>query len=59
MLDQLAVAETARSFAALGAVGALTPDTDLPKPEGVFPRYVVEDGTERQGPGAGAGEGAA
>ena len=43
MLDQLAVPESGRSFAALGTVGALTPGIDLPKPEGVFPRFVAED----------------
>ena len=43
MLDQLAVAEGARSFSDLGADGALVPGTVLPKPAGVFPRY-VEDG---------------
>ena len=38
MLDQLAVPEDKRSFAALGE--ALAPGTALPKPEGVFPRLV-------------------
>jgi methionyl-tRNA synthetase len=42
MLDQLAVPADARSFAALGEGGALKPGTKLPKPEGVFPRYVDE-----------------
>ncbi len=42
MLDQLAVPAGARSFAALGEGGALKPGTKLPKPEGVFPRYVEE-----------------
>ncbi len=42
MLDQLAVPADARSFAALGEKGALTPGTPLPAPEGVFPRYVEE-----------------
>jgi len=42
MLDQLGVAPDARSFAALGEDGALKPGTPLPKPEGVFPRYVEE-----------------
>jgi methionyl-tRNA synthetase len=38
MLDQLAVGEEGRSFAALGT--SLVPGTPLPKPSGVFPRYV-------------------
>jgi methionyl-tRNA synthetase len=42
MLDQLAVPADARTFAALGEKGALKPGTALPKPEGVFPRYVEE-----------------
>jgi methionyl-tRNA synthetase len=44
MLDQLAVPAGARTFAALGEGGALKPGTALPKPEGVFPRYVEEAG---------------
>ena len=40
ILDQLAVAEDARTFASAGAAGALKPGTALPKPEPVFPRYV-------------------
>ena len=40
ILDQLAVSEDKRRFADLGEAGALTPGTELPKPEGVFPRYV-------------------
>jgi methionyl-tRNA synthetase len=42
LLDQLAVPAEARSFAALGEGGALAPGTSLPKPEGVFPRFVEE-----------------
>jgi methionyl-tRNA synthetase len=42
MLDQLAIPAGARTFAALGERGALKPGTPLPKPEGVFPRYVEE-----------------
>ncbi|HEY3917720.1 MAG TPA: methionine--tRNA ligase [Stellaceae bacterium] len=38
LLDQLAVPADKRSFAALET--ALTPGTKLPKPEGVFPRFV-------------------
>ncbi len=40
MLDQLGVAPDARSFDALNIGGRLTPGTPLPKPEGVFPRFV-------------------
>ena len=38
MLDQLSVPDDARNFAALAT--PLTPGTVLPKPQGVFPRYV-------------------
>jgi methionyl-tRNA synthetase len=40
LLDQLAVPPDRRDFAALDQ--ALAPDTELPKPEGIFPRYVEE-----------------
>ncbi|MCK0197808.1 methionine--tRNA ligase [Ancylobacter sp. 6x-1] len=40
LLDLLAVPADARSFAALGGAGRLTPGTALPAPVGVFPRYV-------------------
>ncbi len=46
MLDQIAVAPEDRSFAAFGPDHALKPGTALPKPEGVFPRYVEEEGAE-------------
>jgi methionyl-tRNA synthetase len=42
ILDQLAVGGDDRSFAALGPEHALQSGTDLPKPEGVFPRFVEE-----------------
>ena len=42
MLDQLAVGIDQRDFAALGPSGRLPPGTTLPKPEGIFPRYVEE-----------------
>jgi methionyl-tRNA synthetase len=42
ILDQLAVDEGDRTFAALGPEHALESGTDLPKPEGVFPRFVEE-----------------
>ena len=38
LLDQLAVPGTRRDFAALAQ--PLTPETELPKPEGIFPRFV-------------------
>lgn len=38
LLDQLAVPEAHRSFADIGR--KLTPGTELPPPQGVFPRYV-------------------
>jgi methionyl-tRNA synthetase len=41
LLDQLAVPETARDFAAL-AETPLAPGTRLPKPEAIFPRFVEE-----------------
>jgi methionyl-tRNA synthetase len=41
LLDQLAVAPRARDFAAL-AGAPLVPGAALPKPQGVFPRYLVE-----------------
>ena len=43
MLDQVAVAEEARDFSTFGEAGRLATGTELPKPEGVFPRFVVED----------------
>ena len=43
MLDQLAQSADARDFKALGEGGAILPGLDLPKPEGVFPRFVDED----------------
>ncbi len=39
LLDQLAVPKSARRFAAL-AESPLAPGTALPKPEGIFPRFV-------------------
>jgi methionyl-tRNA synthetase len=40
LLDQLVLAPEARVFAAYGRDHALKPGTALPKPEGVFPRFV-------------------
>jgi methionyl-tRNA synthetase len=39
LLDQLAVPDAARRFVALDAT-PLVPGTPLPKPEGIFPRFV-------------------
>lgn len=44
LLDCLAVDETKRTFADLGSDKRLIPETSLPKPEPVFPRYVEADG---------------
>ena len=44
MLDQLAVPADARDFVHIGDAGRLAPGTALPRPEGVFPRYVDEAG---------------
>jgi methionyl-tRNA synthetase len=41
LLDQLAVPETARDFAALGE-SPLAPGTRLPKPEAIFPRFIED-----------------
>jgi len=43
MLDQLVVGEADRGFDRCGEAGRLTPGIALPKPEGVFPRFVEED----------------
>ena len=40
LLDQLAVPETARAFRDIGSKSALVAGTSLPKPEGIFPRFV-------------------
>jgi methionyl-tRNA synthetase len=39
LLDQLAIPEAARDFTAL-ATGRLAPGTLLPKPQGIFPRFI-------------------
>ena len=44
LLDQLAVADDARSFAFLGEAHALKGGVVLPTPTGVFPRYVPAEG---------------
>jgi len=47
LLDLLAVPETGRSFASLGAAGRLAPGSTLPAPAGVFPRYVEAEEAEK------------
>jgi methionyl-tRNA synthetase len=42
LLDQLALGAGARDFASFRRAFALVPGTALPKPEGVFPRFVEE-----------------
>ncbi|HEX9447279.1 MAG TPA: methionine--tRNA ligase, partial [Dongiaceae bacterium] len=42
LLDQLALDGKARNFTSFGRDHALVPGTVLPKPEGVFPRFVEE-----------------
>ena len=44
MLDQLAIPAGERGFEWLAAPHRLAPGTPLPKPEGVFPRWAVEEG---------------
>lgn len=46
LLDLLAVGEQDRQFASLGESGRLKPGAALPKPEGVFPRFVEPDADE-------------
>jgi methionyl-tRNA synthetase len=46
LLDQLSVPPDARDFAALGA-SPLAAGTALPKPQGIFPRYIVEGAPEK------------
>ncbi len=43
MLDQLGVSPDQRDLAALAPSNALEPETPLPKPEPVFPRFVEEE----------------
>ena len=43
LLDLLSVPADARSFAAFGEVGRLVSGTEIPKPQGVFPRHVESD----------------
>ena len=43
LLDLLSVPADKRDFVSLGEAGRLVSGTDLPKPEGVFPRYVEKE----------------
>jgi methionyl-tRNA synthetase len=40
LLDLLGQGAGQRSFASLGQAGRIAPETALPAPQGVFPRYV-------------------
>ena len=42
MLDQVAADSASRNFDSFGEAGKLMPGTPLPKPEGVFPRFVED-----------------
>ena len=46
MLDQLSIPEDERSFEFWGDAGSLKAGTPLPKPQGVFPRYVEPENGE-------------
>jgi methionyl-tRNA synthetase len=56
LLDLLALPESARSFAALGAAGRLAAGAVLPAPSGVFPRYVDPDAAAQGGAAARAAQ---
>ena len=43
LLDQLCIAKDARDFNHWGRDHALAPGTTLPKPEGVFPRFIAPE----------------
>ena len=40
LLDQLGIAQDARNFSQLRAEMGIKPDIDLPKPVGIFPRFM-------------------
>jgi methionyl-tRNA synthetase len=48
LLDLMAVAADARTFAYLGKTGRLTGGTPIPEPQGVFPRYIDPAEAEAQ-----------
>jgi methionyl-tRNA synthetase len=43
ILDQLSVSDDKRSFSSIENRDVLISGTEVPKPEGVFPRYVEEE----------------
>lgn len=43
LLDQLGVPQDARDFAALGPKGRLSPGSEVPSPQAVFPRHLEAD----------------
>jgi methionyl-tRNA synthetase len=43
ILDQLSVSDDKRSFSSIENRDVLISGTEMPKPEGVFPRYVEEE----------------
>ncbi len=47
LLNLLSVDEGKRYFASLGKAGRLQAGTELPKPEGVFPRYVEPEASDK------------
>jgi methionyl-tRNA synthetase len=49
LLDQLAVPAEARDIVYLDDANALSPGTALPKPEGVFPRFVEPEAAAAEG----------
>ena len=53
LLDLLGVAKHKRDFSQAGASGRLTPDTPLPPPQAVFPRFVETADAEENGAGEG------
>lgn len=46
LLDLLGIHESRRTFDMLGQTGRLTPGTELPAPQGIFPRFVEKDPQE-------------
>ena len=49
ILDQLGVSKDSRSFEFFSVDHALVPGALLPIPQGVFPRYQIEEGIEEDG----------
>ena len=48
ILDQVAIPEEQRNFSCIHADHALVSGTDLPKPQGVFPRYIEEEDADQK-----------